>query len=185
MADGNMKYNDGVYQATFVGYFPAEQPQYTCIVVVRTKPHAFLHYGGQVAAPVFREIATKLYAMYVEKKNPTRYVTRKDSSAYFYAGYTKDIRTVFSKMDLRYKDSAVQNSWTNVYGQDAVPVLKGVNVKQKLMPNVKGMGLRDALYLLENIGVKVLAKGKGRILNQSIPAGTPLTRGFTVVVELG
>ena len=69
VADGNIKYDDGVYQATFVGYFPAEQPQYTCIVVIRTKPHAFLHYGGQVAAPVFREIATKLYAMYVEKKD--------------------------------------------------------------------------------------------------------------------
>ena len=79
----------GVYQATFVGYFPADQPQYTCIVVIRTKPHAVLHYGGQVAAPVFREIATKLYAMYVEKKDAPNYATKKDSSAYFYAGYTQ------------------------------------------------------------------------------------------------
>jgi cell division protein FtsI (penicillin-binding protein 3) len=53
------------------------------------------------------------------------------------------------------------------------------------MPNVKGMGLKDALYLLENVGVKVIAKGKGKVMNQSVPAGTPLSRGFTVVVELG
>src|SRR5438552_5996226 len=185
VADGNIKYDDGVYQATFVGYFPADQPEYTCIVVIRTKPHAFLHYGGQVAAPVFREIATKLYAMYVEKKNVTNYSVIKDSSAYFYAGYTKDIKKVFSKLDVSYKDSAVQNNWTHVYAQKAVPVMKGTAVQQKMMPNVKGMGLKDALYLLENIGVKVVAKGKGKIINQSIPAGTPLTKGWTIYIELG
>jgi len=185
VADGNIKYNDGVYQATFVGYFPADQPQYTCIVVIRTKPHAYPHYGGQLAAPVFREIATKLYAMYVEKKNATNYTVAKDNSAYFYAGYTKDIKNVFSKLNVSYRDSATQNNWTHVYAQDAMPVVKGTFVQQKIMPNVKGMGLKDALYLLENIGVKVVSKGRGKIINQSIPAGTPLTKGFTVLVELG
>ena len=53
------------------------------------------------------------------------------------------------------------------------------------MPNVKGMGFKDALYLLENTGIKVVVKGKGKIINQSIPPGTPLTKGFTVLVELG
>lgn len=185
VADGKIKYDDGVYQATFVGYFPAEQPQYTCIVVIRTKPHAFLHYGGQVAAPVFREIATKLYAMYVDKKNVTNYAIVRDSSAYFYAGYAKDIKNVFSSLNMEFEDSALQNNWTNVYARNLMPVMKGISVQGKLMPDVKGMGLRDALYLLENIGVKVVAKGKGKIINQSVPAGTPLTKGFTVVVELG
>ena len=185
VADGNIKYNDGVYQATFVGYFPAERPQYTCIVLIRTKPHAPLHYGGQVAAPVFREIATKLYAMYVEKKNPTNYVAARDSSAFYYAGYTKDIESLCSHMHLSYRDSAAQNPWADIYAQDATAVLKGVNVRQKLMPNVRGMGLKDALFLLENMGVKVVAKGKGKVMSQSVPAGTPMTKGFTVVVELG
>jgi cell division protein FtsI (penicillin-binding protein 3) len=185
VADGNIKYNDGVYQATFVGYFPAEQPQYTCIVVIRTKPHAYLHYGGQVAAPVFREIATKLYAMYVEKKDATNYAITKDSSAYFYAGYTKDVQNVFSRLSVKYRDSVKQNIWARVYPQDAIPVVKGTAVATKTMPNVKGMGLKDALYLLENMGMKVVVRGKGKIINQSIPAGTPLTKGFTVLVELG
>jgi len=185
VADGNIKYNDGVYQATFVGYFPVEQPQYTCIVVIRTKPHAFLHYGGQVAAPVFREIATKLYAMYVEKENAPNYMTVKDSSGFFYAGYTKDIKKVFSKLDVNYSDSTTQTAWSNVYAKNAVPVIKGTNVQGKFMPNVKGMGLKDALYLLENTGIKVIVKGRGKIINQSIPPGTPLTKGFTVLVELG
>jgi len=185
VADGNIKYNDGVYQATFIGYFPADQPQYTCIVVIRTKPHAFLHYGGQVAAPVFREIATKLYAMYVEKKDAPNYAAAKDSSGYFYAGYTKDIKNVLSKLNVNYSDSITQNSWSNVYAKNAMTVVKGTNVQGKFMPNVKGMGLKDALYLLENTGIKVVVKGRGKIINQSIPPGTPLTKGFTVLVELG
>ncbi len=185
VADGNIKYDDGVYQATFIGYFPADQPQYTCIVVIRTKPHAYPHYGGQVAAPVFREIATKLYAMYIENKDATNYAAAKDSSSYFYAGYTKDIKNVFSKLNVSYKDSATQNNWSSVYAQNTIPVMKGALVQQKIMPNVKGMGLKDALYLLENIGMKVLVKGKGKIINQSVPAGTLLIKNFTVVVELG
>jgi cell division protein FtsI (penicillin-binding protein 3) len=187
VADGNIKYYDGVYQATFVGYFPADQPQYTCIVVIRTKPHAYLHYGGQLGAPVFREIATKLYAAYVERKNSASYAFAKDSSSYFYAGYTKDVKQIFSKLNVNYGDSAVQNYWSRVYANNttAQTVLKGNIVQKNLMPDVKGLGLKDALYLLENIGLKVMTKGKGKVTSQSIPAGTPLTKGWTVVVELG
>jgi cell division protein FtsI (penicillin-binding protein 3) len=57
-------------------------------------------------------------------------------------------------------------------------------VNGSVMPNVRGMGLRDALYLLENIGLKVSAKGKGRIVSQSIPPGTKLAKGLTVLLEL-
>lgn len=187
VADGNIKYNDGVYQATFIGYFPAEQPVYSCIVVIRTKPHAFLHYGGQVAAPVFREIATKLYASYIMKNKPANYAFTKDSSSYFYAGYTKDVKQIFSKLNVNYTDSATQHYWSRVYANNSSwqTVVRGNIVQQNLMPDVKGLGLKDALYLLENIGLKVMTKGKGKITNQSIPAGTPLTKGWTVVVELG
>ncbi len=115
VSDGKIKYDHGVYQATFVGYFPADKPQYTCIVVIRTKPHAASHYGGTLAAPVFREIATKLHAMYVEQKNPSLYAAKKDSSSYFYAGYSNDIKNVFGTMNMRYTDSVAQNDWTSVY----------------------------------------------------------------------
>lgn len=185
VADGNIKYGDGVYQASFVGYFPVDQPQYTCIVVIRTQPHAWLHYGGQLAAPVFREIATKLYAMYVEKKDATNYAVVKESSSNYYAGYTKDIRKVFSTLNVRYRDSAIQNNWSKVAANEDETVLKGNGVQQKLMPDVKGLGLKDALYLLENIGMKVIVKGRGKVVNQSIPAGTTIMKGFTVFVELG
>ncbi len=184
VADGKLKYDDGVYQASFVGYFPAEQPQYTCIVVIRTKPHAYLHYGGQVAAPVFREIATKLYAMYVEKKNPSWYAAVKDSAGYFYAGNTSDLKTVYKKLNVSYTDSSLQNSWSNVYAKGYQPMMKPNEIRQKIMPDVKGMGLKDALYLLENMGLKVIPNGKGRVMGQSLQTGSSITKGLTVYLQL-
>jgi cell division protein FtsI (penicillin-binding protein 3) len=184
VADGNIKYYDMVYQASFVGYFPANDPQYSCIVVIRTKPHAALHYGGQLGAPVFREVATKLYAMYVEKKDPSLYAVKKDSSAYFYAGNTKDIKNVLGTLNVSYADSVQQNEWSNVYASNYEPVVRTNTIKQQVMPNVKGMGLKDALYLLENMGLKVTVKGKGKIITQSIVPGTSLAKGITVMLEL-
>lgn len=184
VSDGPIKYAHGVYQASFVGYFPADKPQFTCIVVVRTKPHAASHYGGTVAAPVFREIATKLYAMYVDKKNPVLYTGVKDSSAYYYAGYAKDMKNVLATMKVSYRDSALQSNWASVMADNYQPVMKANSVKQQVMPNVRGMGLKDAVYLLENMGVKVRIVGKGKVSMQSVAPGTSLGKGTTVVLEL-
>ena len=185
VSDGKIKYDDGVYQATFVGYFPAEKPQYTCIVVIRTLPHAPSHFGGTVAAPVFREIATKLYAMYVEKKNPSQYAVRKDSSNYFYAGLTSDIKNIYSTMNVGFTDSAAQNELSRVYSVNFQPVVKANSVRMKVMPDVRGMGLKDAVYLLENMGVKVSVQGKGKITIQSVAPGTTIDKGVTVFLNLG
>jgi cell division protein FtsI (penicillin-binding protein 3) len=184
VSDGPIKYSNGVYQATFVGYFPADKPQYTCIVVIRTKPHAASHYGGTVAAPVFKEIATKLYSMYVEKKNPSLYASAKDSAGFFYAGYTNDIKSVFKKLNMTYRDSVAQNTWASVYANNYQPVVKAVTVRQQVMPNVRGMGLKDAVYLLENMGLKVAIRGRGKVAMQSVAPGTALAKGITVILEL-
>jgi cell division protein FtsI (penicillin-binding protein 3) len=184
VSDGPIKYSNGVYQATFVGYFPADKPQYTCIVVIRTKPHAASHFGGTVAAPVFKEIATKLYSMYVKKKNPSLYASTKDSADFFYAGYTNDIKNVFKTMNMAYRDSVSQNTWATVYANNYQTVVKAATVRQQVMPNVRGMGLKDAVYLLENMGLKVAIRGRGKITMQSVAPGTALAKGITVILEL-
>ena len=184
VSDGKIKYADGVYQATFVGYFPADKPQYTCIVVIRTNPHDPVHYGGSLGAPVFREIATKLYPQYVEQKNATQYAVVIDSSNYFYAGLSSDIRKVFADLKMRYQDSVQQNKWGMVYASNYQALIKTNTVNQQLMPNVKGMGLKDAVYLLENMGVKVKISGKGKVSGQSIAPGTALAKGLTVILDL-
>jgi len=184
VADGNIKYSAGVYQASFVGYFPANDPQYSCIVVIRSKPYAALHYGGTLAGPVFKEVATKLYAMYVDRKAPDLLAARKDSSAFFYAGNTSDIKNIYRSLGVGYQDSALQGEWSNVFAADYQPVIKTSVIRNQLMPNVKGMGLKDALFLLENLGIKVSVKGKGKVANQSIPPGSALGKGQTVMLEL-
>ncbi|MBK7561824.1 MAG: transpeptidase family protein [Chitinophagaceae bacterium] len=184
VSDGAIKYAHGVYQATFVGYFPADKPQYTCIVVIRTRPHAASHYGGTLAAPVFREIATKLYAMYVEKKNPSMYAAKKDSSGFFYAGNAQDIKNVYSTLGMNFLDSVAQSNWVSVYADNFQTVMKSANVRQQVMPNVRGMGLKDAVYLLENMGLKVAIRGRGKITMQSVAPGTSLAKGITVILEL-
>jgi cell division protein FtsI (penicillin-binding protein 3) len=184
VADGSIKYDNMVYQASFVGYFPANDPVYSCIVVVRTKPHAALHYGGQIAAPVFREIAIKLYAMYIENKTLPKYEAVKDSLNYFYAGNSSDIKNIYKTLSVGYSDS-VRSEWGTVTATNYQPVIKDVSVTKAVMPNVKGMGLKDAVYLLENMGLKVKTNGKGKVMVQSIQAGATLTRGMTVFVELG
>jgi cell division protein FtsI (penicillin-binding protein 3) len=153
-------------------------------VVIRTRPHDPIHYGGLLAAPVFREIATKLYAMYVDVKAPSLFAASKDSSAYFYAGYANDIKKIYKTLQVPFADSVQQGAWSNVYAVNNHPVVKAATIRQQLMPNVKGMGMKDALYLLENMGMKVSVKGKGKIVLQSIAPGTPIGKGLTVLLEL-
>jgi cell division protein FtsI (penicillin-binding protein 3) len=184
VADANIKYSAGVYQASFVGYFPINDPQYTCIVVIRSKPYAALHYGGTLAGPVFKEVATKLYAMYVDRKAPDLFAAKKDSTAYFYAGNTTDIKNVFKTLNISYRDSATQGDWSNVFASNYQPVVKVSTVRKQVMPNVKGMGLKDALYLLESMGVKVAVKGRGKVSAQSIAPGSNVAKGTSVLLEL-
>ncbi len=184
VADRNIKYSAGVYQASFVGYFPANDPQYSCIVVIRTKPNAAIHYGGSLAGPVFKEIATKLYAMYVNRKAADLLASKKDSTAYFYAGNTKNIKKVFATLNVTYRDSAVSGDWANVFANNYQPVIKSSQVSQQLMPNVKGMGFRDALYLLEMMGIKVSVRGRGKVVNQSVAPGSIIAKGTSVLLEL-
>ena len=185
IADGDTKYGHGIYQASFVGYFPANNPQYSCIVLLRTRAGSGLYYGGQLAAPVFREIATKVYSMYVERKTPKSYEGTVDSTTYFYAGSANAIRNVLSYLDIPFVDSMQQSQWVNMYAKNYKPVIKNNLVKDNLMPNVRGMGLRDAIKLLEPMGLKVYVSGNGKVAGQSIAAGAPFAKGQVVRLNLG
>ena len=184
VADGVHGYADGIYQATFVGYFPANAPEYTCIVVIKTKPHAAIHFGAQLSAPVFKEIATKLYAQYVEGKKvvPLEFVP--DSSWYQYAGYAPDVKNVFTALNVKHADSSNKNSWSRVYSNNYKPVMKAQTVSKNTMPDVKNMTLKDALYLLENMNIKVLTKGRGKVAAQDVLPGAAINKNQTVTLLL-
>ncbi|MGJ7033935.1 penicillin-binding protein [Niabella hirudinis] len=184
VSDGAIKYGNNVYQASFVGYFPADRPQYSCIVVVRTSPGAALHYGGQIGAPVFREIATKIYSMYVERKTPKSYEGAKDSTNYFYAGSAKAIKNVLGILNVPFVDSLETSHWATVYAKKFKPVITGNAVRSNVMPSVKGMGLRDAIRLLEQMGLRVKIHGNGKVQGQSIAPGSSFAKGQAVILNL-
>jgi cell division protein FtsI (penicillin-binding protein 3) len=185
VAGGDLKYYDGVYQASFAGYFPADKPEYTCVVVIKTKPHAPMHYGGQLAAPVFKEVANKLYAMYVQGKKGLPMPVTPDSSLFTYAGYTPDIREVFQQMNAKVVDSASKSNWSLVYSNNNYkPVIKANQVSKSIMPDLSHMTLKDALYELENRDIKVIVKGRGKVVAQDVMPGTTVNKNQTVTVLL-
>jgi cell division protein FtsI (penicillin-binding protein 3) len=185
VANGNRGYSDHIYQSSFAGYFPAEDPKYACIVVIKNKPFAHVYYGGKIAGPVFKEIADKLYAQNANNVEPVQLVTsKKDSGNYLYAGVSTDLKNVLKGLQWAYKDSVQQQEWGRLYTVNNEAVLHTRAVADSSMPDVRGLGLKDALYLLENMQLKVRARGKGKVNVQSIPAGTAIAKNQMVTIEL-
>ncbi|TDX00243.1 penicillin-binding protein [Dinghuibacter silviterrae] len=176
VANGTEGYKDHIYQSSFVGYFPADRPAYTCIVVIRNKPHAAVYLGAKVAGPVFREVSDQLYALYT-KGNDRNLVM--DSSMVSFSGNA----SVWSGLGVKVPDTGWVTGVTGPaqgfrWSFEKTPDAQGI-------PSVQGMGLKDALYLLENKGLKVSVRGRGKVLAQSLPAGTQIKRGETIYLQLG
>jgi cell division protein FtsI (penicillin-binding protein 3) len=185
MANGSHGYAENIHQSAFVGYFPANHPQYSCIVVIRNKPNAKIYYGALIAGPVFKEIADKLYALHPEDDNAAiAYSTRENTSAYFYTGASNDLKTVMQKLNWNYTDSSGRNEWARLYAVNDKSVLNSRQYSEKNMPDLRGMGLRNALSLLESMNIKVITHGRGKVNYQSIGPGTTVNKNETVTIEL-
>lgn len=188
VANGNRGYSDHIYQSSFAGYFPADNPQYTCVVVIKNKPHAPLYYGALVAGPVFKEIADRLVTMNVKQaaESLTVFVKHSDSIAYSYAGKENEIKYILNAVKLPYIDSSViSNNWAVLAKNKTQPVLQSRQVSTKQMPQLKGLSVKDAVYLCEVVGLHVQVKGVGRVVSQSVIAGSPIARGQQIKIELG
>lgn len=185
VANGKRGYADHIYQSSFAGYFPAKNPKYSCIVVIRNKPFAKKFYGAAVAGPVFREIAEKLVALDVDHIEPAnRNQIRPDSIGYYFAGSYPEMREVMKVMNYKYKDSAGRSDYAKMYAVNYTPVLNNKEVADNQMPDLRGMKLKDALYLLEDMGLKVSVTGKGKVASQSLLPGTTINKKQQVTIQL-
>jgi len=175
------------YRSSFVGYFPSKQPKYSCIVII-TDPKQNGIYGADVAGPVFREIMDNVFYLKPglhqalnNYKKPK--LENKDLPSSF-AGNLEDMKLVLNTLKVPYiVDSKEEMMTTSIVRNDSIFLIdrpKGEN----LIPNVVGMGVRDALYVLENEGVQVKLKGKGKVKKQSIRPGTRIA-GQTIHLTLG
>ena len=179
------------YQASFVGYFPADNPKYACIVVV-SAPSGDLYYGGSVAGPVFKDVADKVYATSLEihkeiNAEQPQYALKAPAVK---QGSRDEIEMVLKTLKVKMNTGAEKSEWISpATGNDSLlvtfqPKFTEEALKRGIVPNLFGMSAQDALYLLENHGMRVKIIGSGAVSTQSLQAGTPFTKGAQIVLQL-
>ncbi len=187
VADDNKGYGDGRYRyrASFCGYFPADRPKYSCIVLVE-KPSGYNIYGNVVAGTVFREIADKIYARsYDLQENIEDIVERTEYKVPISQdGSRKELLTVFDELDTNIEYVGREEEWSRTYNKNDYIEIKGQVFQDNTMPNVRGMGAKDAIFLLENMGLRVTISGCGSVKYQSIQAGQNIRKGNYVNLVL-
>jgi len=171
------------YQASFVGYFPADNPEYSCIVVVNS-PSKNVYYGHQVAGPVFLEIANRIYASNIKKEHVEANNNIIADLPYSKNGNKQELKKVFTDLNIEVRDENVDNEWVTTAKKEDHIELNNRRIIENLVPNVIYMGAKDAVYLLENAGLKVVLHGRGSVKSQSIPPGTLIRKGQEIILEM-
>lgn len=184
----NHGYNKGnkIYQASFIGYFPADNPKYTMAVVIQNTRKSKKIYGADVSGTVFKEVSDKIYNHFLSKPNFDKTV-KLDSAQYNFIGTRSDAQLIFKHLGIQYKDSAVSGIWRNINYKSNFAGLNSptqLSAPLNVAPDVKGMGLKDAVYLLENKGLVVVVSGKGKVVSQSVAAGSSFTKGQKILLVL-
>lgn len=185
----NRGYNKGnkIYQASFIGYFPANQPKYTMAVVIQNSKESKKIYGADVSGTVFKEISDRIYGSYLGTKK-YMIVNKPDTSQYDYFGMKNELSSIFTSLNLPYTDAGNSGFWRSIQMKNNTGTLYtpaiSTSTSGSVTPNVVGMGLKDAVYLLENMGLKVTATGRGRVMNQSLTAGTNFNKQQNIALIL-
>lgn len=186
-AQDNRGYNKGnkVYQASFIGFFPSEAPKYTIAVVIQNTRQSRFVYGADVSGRVFKEIADHIYKRYLNtpKAMPPGVL---DSFNYGIAGTKNDLNSIFNYLNISYKDNIKEDvvRKANIKNKVAEIKIDSTSLTANVTPDVKGLGLKDAVYLLENKGFRVSFTGKGKVATQSFVAGTPFSKGQNILLIL-
>lgn len=173
------------YITSFVGYFPAHAPKYSAMVLIKN-PRGWYQYGSNVAAPVFKEIADNIYARDIELHEPMslrKYVVN-DVLPFIKAGNQQELTLLCNELGIS-NHAMTEEEWVRTSRSG-----NGVNWNKNtqgpgIVPDVSGMTFRDAIYLLEKSGLRVVFEGKGRVVNQSLTAGARISKGDRIYIRLG
>ena len=173
-----------LYNTTFVGYFPAEKPRYSCIVMVSRARGRFWA-AGSVSAPGFREIAEKVYAMRIgTHEDDTLAPVSPVSNEPIIVRHSKEA-SYLNGIDNPFNDYAINGDWVTVQKtENGETDLRTAQLQPNLVPNLVGMDITDAVYLLENMGVKTEFTGQGTVKEQSLHAGDTLKANSIICLKL-
>jgi len=175
-----------IYQSSFIGYFPSEKPKYSIAVVIQNSQQSKEYYGARVAGRVFKSISDKIYSHYVvnDKIKPA---ASRDTVLYSSKGMKSELNMVLGFLNLPKTDISGSAKWSMVeYNNSKAEIKSSPNAETsgKITPDVTGMGLKDALYVLENKGFKTMVSGRGRVVSQSVTAGTAYIKGQKITILL-
>lgn len=183
----NGRYTKQKYYASFAGYFPAEDPLYSCIVIIDS-PTGWNRFGGDVSAPVFKEIADMIYAQNLEIHDSfeTDLLASEGKFPFIRAGRFEELNELCNQLGIsNHIGEEVQAEWVRSSVSNNAIIWKENHDGENLVPNVHGMTLRDAVFILENLGLKVSITGTGRVRKQSVTAGRRISQGTSIRLELG
>lgn len=183
VATGSGGYSAGMYLASFTGYFPADEPKYSIIVTINNPRGGY--YGASVAGPVFKEIAEKVFALQTIIDEPEEELEDELNLPPVKKGYSRDIRLVAKELSLRKIKGRPDTQLAKAVEQDGKIILEETAILPGIVPDVSGMGASNAVYLLENAGLRVRIVGAGKVKKQSLSPGSNYKRGQTVLLTLG
>jgi cell division protein FtsI (penicillin-binding protein 3) len=186
VANGTKGYTESIFQSSFIGYFPADNPQYTIAVIIINHPHAANHFGASVAGPVWKEISDRLYSTYIQNKMEVAPSFQlKDSALFNYSISKISLQKIVTTLAIPYKDSSSANAdWMQLNGMGANVIGRQQLVSDTTMPDISGLKLQDALWLCEKRGLLVSCIGKGKVVKQSIAQGAYISKGQQIQIEL-
>lgn len=171
------------YYTSFVGFFPSEEPRYSCIVVI-DNPKKYRIYGSDVAAPVFKEIADKIFISDTKYFKEMKENDIKLSFPRIRSGFKKDLIDISNSLGLS-NHSKTEDDWVRTKIIDNSIFWEGINSKSYLVPNVVGMTLKDAIFILESKGLDVNFSGRGRVKKQNISPGKLIKNYKSITIKLG
>lgn len=179
-------YRTSGHQVAFCGYFPSDNPKYSCIVVIR-RPRIGYPSGGGMSGVVVKHIAEKIYANYMSFDVKS---LEKDSLAVLTPvpknGNKEYLERVMSKLNIKMEGRNSETDWvvTDRTESGERVMLKDLTLIEGLVPHVTGMGAKDAVFLMESAGLRVSLQGSGRVVSQSIPPGQKASKNQTVLLTL-
>ena len=173
------------YLGTMVAYFPADNPRYTVLTTIETRAQAGkAYYGGPLAGPVVKRMVDYLYARGSDWSARAARTGRHCYPERIKGGDIAQVRRIAGKFspDVDYDR---RRGWGRVKIDSASRVrIVSLPDEADRMPDVRGMGLKDALFVLESRGLRVSFAGRGAVTSQSIAAGARIRRGAVVHIVL-
>ena len=173
------------YQASFVGFFPADNPKYSCIVVVNNPKENGI-YGGSVAAPIFKELSDKVYASDMSIHKALQQSDEVASLPKVKQGSVVEVNKVLSEFGINTTSTDAQWMVSKTSKNEVILEVRRIerDLQNGNMPDLRGMGIQDAIYLLETYGLVVEIMGSGAVQTQSIAKGVRFTKGTVIKLEL-